>query len=112
MGASVAAAFGQSNEAAFPAGRSPIREETKPCYHTGVNDLDAAVAALRKDPTKPVRAKVLDMTVELRAILDGAPETTAAEAFAGIGPWEGESTEGLMELLSAHRRVNRDISKL
>jgi len=52
------------------------------------------------------------MTVELRAIVDGAPETAAAEAFAEIGPWEGESTEGLTELLSAHRRVNRDISKL
>ncbi len=77
-----------------------------------MNDLDAAVAALRRDPTKPVRAKVLHMTVELRAIVDGALETAAAEAFAEIGPWEGESTEGLTELLSAHRRVNRDISKL
>jgi hypothetical protein len=77
-----------------------------------VNELDAAVAALRKDPTKPVRAKVLDMTVELRAVPDNPIEAMAADAFKEIGAWEGESTEALTALLSAHRRVNRDVSKL
>jgi hypothetical protein len=77
-----------------------------------VNVLDAAVAALRKDPTKPVRAKVLDMTVELRAVSDDEGESSAARAFESIGAWEGETTESLLDLLSAHRRANRDISKL
>ena len=77
-----------------------------------MNELDAAVAALRKDPTKPVRAKVLDMTVELRAVPDNAAETSAADAFREIGAWEGESAQDLIELLSAHRRNSRDISNL
>jgi len=51
-----------------------------------MHDLGAAVAALREDPTKPVRAKVLDMTVELRGITDKDVETSAAEVFAVIGP--------------------------
>jgi hypothetical protein len=77
-----------------------------------VNELDAAVAALRKDPTKPVRAKVLDMTVELRAVPDNTAETSAADAFREIGAWEGEGTQDLIELLSARRRISRDISNL
>jgi hypothetical protein len=77
-----------------------------------VNELDAAFAALCRDPTKPVRAKVLDMTVELRAVPENTSETSAAKIFAEIGAWEGESTDDLVELLSAHRQTNRNVAKL
>jgi hypothetical protein len=68
-----------------------------------VNELDAAVAALRQDPTKPVRAKLLDMTVELRAVSDEGAQISAAEAFANLGRWEGESAEELTQMISAHQ---------
>ncbi len=37
---------------------------------TGAHDLEQALAALRGDPTHPVRARVGDMTVELRSVTE------------------------------------------
>ena len=55
--------------------------------------LDQAVEALKRDPTHAVRARVGDMTVELRAVPDAAPaiERSAADALREIGAWEGDS---------------------
>jgi hypothetical protein len=75
-----------------------------------VKELDAAVAALRQDPTKPVRAKVLDMTIELRAVPEERTQISAAEAFARLGSWEGESEQELMNLFATDRAGNRSVS--
>jgi hypothetical protein len=55
--------------------------------------LDQAVEALRRDPTHAVRARVGDMTVELRAVSDSPAvvERSAADALREIGSWEGET---------------------
>lgn len=75
-----------------------------------MTELEAAVAALKQDPTKPVRAKVGSLTVELRAVSEDMEEASAADVLAAIGAWEGESTEQLLEMLSANRRGNRGVS--
>lgn len=74
-----------------------------------MTELEAAVAALKQDPTKPVRAKVGSLTVELRAIPENMEEASAADVLAAIGAWEGESTEQLLEMLSVNRRGNNPI---
>lgn len=77
--------------------------------------LDQAVEALKQDPTHAVRARVGDMTVELRAIPDAAPaiERSAADALREIGPWEGESYDELVELFGDIRqRSSRDVPDL
>jgi hypothetical protein len=60
--------------------------------------LDQAVEALKRDPTHTVRARVGDMTVELRAVPDSprATERSAADALREIGPWEGETYDELV----------------
>ena len=77
-----------------------------------MSDLDEAVAALRQDPSKPVRAKLGDMTVELRAVNAGDAEQSAADAFAALGAWEGETTDELVILLSERRPARRRVSNL
>ena len=68
--------------------------------------LDQAVEALKRDPTHAVRARVGDMTVELRAVPDAAPaiERSAADALREIGPWEGETYDELVELFGGIRQ--------
>jgi hypothetical protein len=39
------------------------------------------------------------MDVELRALRTPAPEIPLGDYLASLGPWEGESTEQLLELL-------------
>ncbi len=65
--------------------------------------LEEAIKHLRRDPSRPIRARLDGLTVELRAV--GTPsKRSAAEAFDELGPWEGESTEEVLELLSQARR--------
>lgn len=66
--------------------------------------LDEAVAQLKKDPSHPVRARIGDMTVEVRAIVEATGNQSAADVFATLGPWAGESTDELLQLLSDARR--------
>jgi len=74
--------------------------------------LDEAVEALKRDPTRPVRARVDDLTVELRAVEAGVqPEPSsrpegesAADVFREIGAWEGESLEELLAFFVEARR--------
>ena len=70
--------------------------------------LDEAVEALKRDPTQPVRTKVDDLTVELRAV---EPETnaqasteSAADVLSKMGAWEGESLEELLAFFADARR--------
>jgi hypothetical protein len=39
-------------------------------YAQGVQELDQAFAALKADPTRPVRVRVGDLTVELRNVTE------------------------------------------
>ena len=75
--------------------------------------LDEAIQALRRDPTRPVRAKVDEgLTVEVRAVgplNEGAPvaaKKTAADLFREIGRWEGESGAEL-DALFTRQQGNR-----
>lgn len=60
---------------------------------TVANTLNEAVARLKKDPSQPVRARIEDMTVEVRAVVEARSDQSAADVFAAIGPWAGETTE-------------------
>jgi hypothetical protein len=77
--------------------------------------LDQAVEALKRDPTHAVRARVGDMTVELRAVPDSppAPERTVAEVLREVGTWEGESYEELVLLFAdVRQRTSRPVPDL
>ena len=77
--------------------------------------LDEAVAALKRDPTHPVLARVEGLTVELRAVHEQAQvkRESAADIFREIGPWEGETGEELDALFAAVRqRSNRRVANL
>lgn len=64
--------------------------------------LEEAVAALKRDPNRPVHARVDDLEVEIRVVAD---ETAgAADIFAGVGPWQGETTEELLGVLREARQ--------
>ncbi len=65
--------------------------------------LDDVVAQLKKDPGRPVRARVGDLTIEVRAIDEQEAARSAADAFAELGPWSGESTEEILRLLAEAR---------
>jgi hypothetical protein len=71
--------------------------------------LEEAVAALRRDPSRPVRAQVDELTVELRAVEAattskiGGPRT-AGEALTGVR-WHGDET--LDELLAMFKEMRR-----
>ena len=70
-----------------------------------VKDLQEAVAALKRDPAQPVRARVDDLEVELRAVTEARPAPGLAERIAALGSWEGESTEEILRILREARRV-------
>lgn len=46
-------------------------------YTEGVQDLDQALAALKADPTRPVRVQVGNLTVELRTVTEPAGDVPA-----------------------------------
>jgi hypothetical protein len=76
--------------------------------------LDEAMDELKRDPNHPVRARVGNLVVEVRVVAAPSAERSAADAFAELGPWEGESTEELLALLSEARRKGalRSVSQL
>ncbi len=57
-------------------------------------NLEEAVAELKRHPAKTVRARCGDFAVELRAI---SPPSAGrlGDSLAALGPWEGETTEEL-----------------
>ena len=72
---------------------------------TESRSLDQAIARLRRNPTRPVRAEIDGLTVEVRRV-EPAPRgvESAAEAFASLGQWEGESPEEIRAILTEARR--------
>lgn len=75
--------------------------------------LDDAIQALRRDPTRPVRAKVDDaLTVEVTAVEPTAPvQRTMGELLREVGRWEGESGAAL-DALFTRQAANRNVPAL
>jgi len=69
------------------------------------NNLQAAVAELKKDPSRPVRAHVDDLDVELRALTPGQRPQDIREFLADLGPWEGETFDELRARLREARQA-------
>ncbi len=77
--------------------------------------LDQALEALKRDPTHTVRARVGELTVELRAVTDSPAELerSAADTLREIGRWEGETYEELVSLFAGVRqRTSRAVPHL
>jgi len=74
--------------------------------------IEEVVEQLRRDPNRPVRATLGGLTVEVRAVSNASAERAAAELFAEIGPWAGETTEEILSVLAEarHRGGNRAVS--
>ena len=66
--------------------------------------LDEAFQQLKRDPAEPVRATVDGVTVEVRVVPTLPLGRSAAELFAEIGAWEGETTDEMLRFLAAARR--------
>jgi hypothetical protein len=64
--------------------------------------LEEAVAALKRDPQRPVHARVDNLDVEIRVL--AAEKAVPTDIFAGVGPWQGESTDELLRVLHEARQ--------
>jgi len=69
-----------------------------------VKTIEEAVEQLKRDPSHPVRTRVGGLTIEVRAVVEPPAQKSAAELFAELGPWAGETTEELLEMLAEARR--------
>ena len=67
--------------------------------------LKEAVAELKREPAHPVRLVVDGIDIELRrlpesGVIQGAvDQSDLGDRIAAIGPWQGESTDELVEIL-------------
>ena len=63
--------------------------------------LEEALAKLRDDPSRPVRAQLDELDVELRVVTAQREEAAPGlgDRMAAAGPWEGESTDELIRIL-------------
>lgn len=67
-------------------------------YTAGVQELDQAFAALKADPTRPVRVRVGNLTVELRNVTEPSEAVPALWGlFADEPELMDEICEGAME---------------
>ena len=66
-------------------------------------DLEKAVEALKRDPSRPVRAQVDDLDLELRAVGSKSRPVRLGDFLSALGPWEGESTAELHDRLKEAR---------
>jgi hypothetical protein len=66
--------------------------------------IDEALQQLKRDPGQPVRAMVEGLTIEVRVVPDLPVTRSAAALFTEIGPWEGETTDEMLEFLAEARR--------
>ena len=76
--------------------------------------LDEVVEQLKRDPGQPVRTTLGGLTIEVRAVSGPAPGKSAADAFAEIGPWSGETTDEILSILAdaRHQGGHRSVSDL
>jgi hypothetical protein len=68
-----------------------------------VKTIEEALEELRRDPTRPVRTRMGDLTIEVRTVPEPGLRKSAADIFADLGPWEGETTEQLLAMLAEAR---------
>lgn len=66
--------------------------------------LDEVLQRLKREPGEAVRATVQGMTVEVRVVPGPPVIRSAADVFAEIGAWEGETTEEMLKFLADARR--------
>jgi len=69
--------------------------------------LEQAITHLKRDPSRAVTLRVDELDIELRVLASGSVAVSAADQFRALGPWEGESTEEILELLAEARRLGR-----
>jgi hypothetical protein len=69
-----------------------------------VKSIEEVVEQLKRNPSQPVRAILGGVAVEVRTVAAQPSSGSAAELFATIGPWAGESGEQILALLSDARR--------
>jgi hypothetical protein len=68
--------------------------------------LEEALAKLRLDPSHPVRAHLDELDVELRALPPPRRRGPGpGTRMAGLGPWQGESTEEIIRILREGREA-------
>ena len=79
-----------------------------------LKNLQDALLELKREPGHPVRARVGDLTLEIRVVPDRAAGRSAAQIFAGLGAWAGESTEEITGIVAGVRDVGgrRDVRGL
>lgn len=65
--------------------------------------LEEVLEQLRRDPSHPVRTTVSGLTIEVRAVAEPATAASAADLFAAIGPWAGETTDEILAILADAR---------
>jgi hypothetical protein len=71
--------------------------------------LDEAVAELKRDPSHPIRLVVDGIEIEMRrpasdGVIPGAlDQATLGDRIAAIGPWQGETTDEVIDLLREGR---------
>lgn len=69
------------------------------------HSLQEAVAELKRDPSRPVQARVDGLDVELRALSSNENHAGLGSRLAAIGPWEGVSVDDLMQILREGREA-------
>jgi hypothetical protein len=68
--------------------------------------LEEALAQLRRDPSRPVRAHLDELDVELRAVPPSRRRGPGlGTRMAALGPWQGESTEEIIRILREGRET-------
>ena len=68
--------------------------------------LEEALAQLRRDPSRPVRAHLGELDVELRAVPPAQRRGPGlGTRMAALGPWQGESTEEIIRILREGREA-------
>jgi hypothetical protein len=66
--------------------------------------LDEAVAELRRDPLRCVHACVDGLDVELRVMTAAERSGASEDVLGGAGPWVGETTEEILQVMQEFRR--------
>lgn len=68
--------------------------------------LEEALEKLRQDPTRPVRAHLDELDVELRAVPPLRRRGPGlGTRMAALGPWQGESTDEIIRILQEGREA-------
>ncbi len=68
--------------------------------------LEEAVAELKRDPRRPVHARVDDLDVEIRVVEAPAQTGTGlGDRMAAAGPWQGETEQEILDILRESRRT-------